>query len=296
MMRRVLNLLSLCFLLLCGGCTTAEMGGCKNAIVNFEYRGDGTSDLFRDHIANVSYYVYNAAGSQVASGRLESADLSFFRGFRLRLEAGTYDVVCWGNLEHYCQVAGGNRKEEAHIINIAHTTGGTPRSYDPLYYGKASLNISDIEGQETAIVTFRSAHITLWAYTKGVTDYDEKGENRPPVFHVGGFNSEYNFECVGSGIPLSFSPEAVYKQEYQVSMARCEVPRFMENTSSQLKVYRQSDYKLLEVVELEQFIADNNIEITGREEVTIPILFDFQGIGVEVRMPSWDEVGITPEW
>lgn len=295
-MRRVLNLLSLYFLFLCGGCTTAEMGGCKNAVVNFEYKGDGTTDLFRDHIANVSYYVYDVTGKQVASGRLESADLSLFRGFQLRLEAGTYNIICWGNLEHYCQVTGENRKEEARIVNIAHTTGGIPQSYDPLYHGKALLTIFDIEGKATATVTFRSAHITLWAYTKGVTDYDENGVNHPPVFHVGGFSSEYDFECEGGGIPLSFSPESVYKPEYQVSMARCEVPRFVENTSSQLKVYRQSDYKLLEVVELGQFIADNNIEITGKEEVTIPILFDFQGIGVEVRMPSWDEVGVSPEW
>ena len=45
-----------------------------------------------------------------------------------------------------------------------------------------------------------------------------------------------------------------------------------------------------------KFIADNSIEISGKEEVTIPILFDFQGLGVEVRIPSWEEIGVKPEW
>lgn len=296
-MKRVLHLLSLFLLYLCGGCTTVEMGGCKNTIVAFEYTGDGTSDQFRNHIANVTYYVYDAAGTKVADGRLDNADLTLFRGFRLRLEKeGSYDVVCWGNLEHYCQVIKEDRKEDARIVNIAHTTGDTPQSGDPLYFGKASLTITDTEGKVTSTVNFHSAHITLWAYTKGATDYDENGVNRPPVFYVGGFDSEYNFEGNSGGIPLSYCPESVYKAESLVSMARCEVPRFGEDVSSLLKVYKRSDNKLLEVVELGQFIADNDIEITEKEEVTIPILFDFQGVSVVVRMPSWDEVGIQPEW
>ena len=295
-MRKLFYLLNLCFLYLCSGCTTTEMGGCKNAIVVFKYMGDGNSDIFSDFIANVTYFVYDADGIQVASGRMEPADLSLNRGFQLRLGEGDYEVVCWGNLEHYCQAVDTEKKDEAHVLNIAHSSGREAKTGDPLYYGKTSFRVADAEGKTTATITFHSAHITIWAYTKGVTDYDEGGVNRPPVFHIGGFDSRYDFECNCGGMPLSFYPEAVYKKEYMVSMARCEVPRFNEHTTSLLKVYKQSDYKLLEVVQLEKFIADNSIEISGKEEVTIPILFDFQGLGVEVRIPSWEEIGVKPEW
>ena len=295
-MIKLFYLLSLSLLCLCGGCTTAEMGGCKNTVVTFKYTGDGTTDLFGDFIANVTYFIYDAAGVQVASGRMEPADLSLYRGFQLRLGEGEYEVVCWGNLEHYCQAVNTERKDEAQVLNIAHSSGKEPQTGDPLYYGKTTFRVDDTEGRATATVTFHSAHITIWAYTKGITDYDEKGVNRPPVFYVGGFESRYDFECNSGGNPLSFCPETVYKEEQMISMARCEVPRFNENTTSLLKVYKQSDYKLLEVVQLEKFIADNGIEISGKEEVTIPVLFDFHGLGVEVRMPSWEEGGVQPEW
>lgn len=280
----------------CYGCTTAEIGGCKNATVTLEYTGDGTLDAFREYIANVAYYVYDANGKQVAAGRLESTDLSSFRGFKLRLEKGSYDIVCWGNLEHYCEASFDEQKESARILNRKQVTDADPQTNDPLYYGKSTLEVTNAEESSSVTVQFHSAHITLWMYTKGIIDADASGKPYSPVFHVGGFDSEYNFDGDCCGTPMSFCPESVYKDEQQVCMARCEVPRFSKNTSSILKVFQGSDHKLLEVVKLKQFIADNKIEIIDEEEVNIPILFDFIGLEVVVRMPSWDEIGVTPEW
>lgn len=287
--------LLLLLLLLCHGCSEAEIGGCKNATVTLEYTGDGTTDVFRQHIANVAYYIYDANGKQVAAGRLESADLSSYRGFKLRLERGTYDVVCWGNLEHYCRAHQDERKETARIIHPEHMADADPRTGDPLYFGKATLNITD-EEQHVASIAFHAVHVTLWMYTKGIVDLDADGKFCPPVFHVGGFDSEYDFNGGSSGIPMSFCPESVHKEEKKICMARCEVPRFSRNTNAVLKVFQGSDHKLLEVVELSRFIADNLIDVEGKEEVEIPIMFDFMGLEVVIRMPSWDEIDVSPEW
>ena len=60
---------------LCLGCTEAEMGGCDNASVTLEYSGDGVNDTFRQHIANVTYYIYDASGGRVATGKLSPPTL-----------------------------------------------------------------------------------------------------------------------------------------------------------------------------------------------------------------------------
>lgn len=281
---------------LCLCCTEAEMGGCDNVSVRFQYSGDGTNDTFRQHIANVTYYVYDASGNRVATGRLESAGLADFRGFQLRLESGTYEVVCWGNLEHYCQANHTERRETARIVNLAHVENADAVNYDPLYYGAATVEVTDVHGKTDAVVQFHSAHITLWMYTKGALTYNEDGTPRPPVFHVGGFFSEFDFQGTGGGIPMSFTPEAVYKEEKKICMARCEVPRFGEDTPSLLKVYNSTDHQLLEIVEMAKFIEDNNIQIKGQEEVEIPIMLDFMGLKVVVRLPTWEEIGAVPEW
>lgn len=296
-MNKVFKLLRVAFLLpLLTGCTQEETGGCPNATVTFEYTGDESTDIFRKHIANVAYYVYDASGNRVASGRLESAELADFRGFKLKLDRGTYEVVCWGNLEHYCRADREDRKETARIINPEHLADADPRTNDPLYYGKASLEIGGGDTPCTATVKFRSAHITLWMYTKGVEDRDPDGQLRTPVFHVGGFDSEYDFDGNSNGMPMSFRPEAVYKEERKIGMARCEVPRFSQGTPAILKVFQGSDHKLLEVVQIGKFVADNHIETEQSEEVEIPILLDFMGLEVVVRMPTWDEVDVAPEW
>lgn len=297
LMNRVFKLLSFLLLLpLCHACTEAELGGCKNAAVTLEYTADGTSDAFREHIANVAYYVYDANGKLVASGRLESADLSAFRGFKLKLEKGSYEVVCWGNLEHHCEARMHQQKETARIVNLAHVADADPQTGDPLYFGKEALEIKDSNTNTTVTIKFHAAHITLWMYTKGVVDVDANGNICSPVFHVGGFDSEYDFSGKSGGIPVSFRPESAYKEEKQVCMARCIVPRFSENTPAVLKVFKGSDHKLLEVVELSRFISDNQIEVEDKEQVTIPILFDFMGLDVVIRMPTWDEIEVSPEW
>lgn len=296
-MNRVFYLLGILLLLpLCHGCTETEIGGCRNASITFQYTADGTTDVFREHIANVSYYVYDASGRLVTSGRLESADLSAFRGFKLKLEKGSYEVVCWGNLEHHCQARMHEQKETAHIVNLAHVSDADPQTGDPLYFGKETLEITDSNVGTTINISFHAAHITLWMYTKGVTDFDANGNPCPPVFHVGGFHSEYDFDGSSGGTPISFRPESTYKEEKQICMARCIVPRFNQETPAVLKVFKGTDHKLLEVVEISRFISDNQIEVEEKEEVVIPILFDFMGLEVVIRMPSWDEIEVSPEW
>lgn len=281
---------------LCLSCTEAEMGGCNNASVTFEYSGDGTNDTFRQHIANVTYYIYDASGVLAATGKLETTELAAFRGFQLRLERGAYEVVCWGNLEHYCQANHAERKETAKIVNLAHVENADAVNYDPLYYGAASFEVADVNEKADVTVRFHSAHITLWMYTKGTVSLKPDGTPLPPAFHVGGFLSEFDFSGKGGGIPMSFTPESVHKEEKQICMARCEVPRFTEDTPSVLKVYNNADHQLLEVVEIAKFIEDNNIQIKGKEEIEIPIMLDFMGLEVVVRLPTWEEVGAVPEW
>lgn len=296
-MNRVFKLSNLLLLLLlCHGCTEAEIGGCKNTAITFEYTGDGTTDVFRKHIANVAYYVYDATGKQVTAGRLESTGLSSFPGVKLKLEKGTYDIVCWGNLEHYCQADLDELKETARIVNREHAADADPKTGDPLYFGQTTLEVTNSNENTTTTVKFHCVHITLWMYTKGIVDVDANGKSWSPVFHVGGFDSEYNFSGISGGIPMSFCPESVYKEEKQICMATCEVPRFSKNTPAVLKVFRGSNHQLLEVIELSRFITDNQIEIEEQEEINIPIMFDFMGLEVIIRMPSWDEIDVSPEW
>lgn len=277
-------------LFLVSSCTKEKVGGCPNVTVRLEYLGDGTTDVLRKYIANVTYYIYDNNGNYVTEGCWpidDGAGESLQR--RLRLEqAGTYTVVCWGNLEHYSRAMNTGRMDEACVCPLRMGGEEGYTSCDPLYFGEAELVVDDVEGDAEVQVRFHGAHITLWMYAKGVEDIGPGGVNLPPQFCVAGCQGECDFQGSECGEPFDFIPESVYDEEERVFMARCHVSRFDENTSGVIEVYRTTGHLLLTTVDLKEFIADNGIRLTGKEEIDIPILLEFGPLGVTVTLPEWD--------
>lgn len=290
-MNKVIHLCLICCAILFVGqsCTREKVGGCPNVTVRLEYRGDGSTDVLQKYIANVTYYIYDESGNYVTEGYWpigDGADETLQRYLRLE-KPGHYTLVCWGNLEHYSRATNTGQMGEACVCPLQ-MGGEGYTSCDPLYFGQAGLEVSEVEGDAEAQIDFHSAHITLWMYAKGVEDIGADGTNLPPQFCVAGCQGECDFQGSSCGQPFDFIPESVYDEDERVFMARCHVARFDENTGGVIEVYRTTGHLLLTTVSLKEFIADNGLKLSGKEEIDIPILLEFGPMGVTVTLPKWD--------
>ena len=275
-------------------CTEKELGGCPNLSIHLEYWADGSTDVLQKHIANATYYIYTEQGKLVQKGTLSSDLLNRPCGFQLKLDPGEYHFVCWGNLEHYCLVNRDEQLEQAYIYTAQQDAESYPQSFDPLYFGEADITITDMDQMTKITPHFHGAHVTMWLYVKGFKETDEQGRQIAPHFYLSNFEAEYDFHGLPRNQQITYYPESVYKEEDDVLMAYCHLPRFDEQTTSMIHLYSGVDHRLVETVDLRKFIDNNNIKLTGKEEVDIPILLEFHDLDCMVTLPDWDEEEAKP--
>lgn len=296
MKSKVIYLYLLCgsLLFLFPSCTEEKLGGCPDLSVHLEYLADGSTNVLQKYIANATYYIYNEQGGLVQKGKLSPDQLNRPCGFQLKLNPGKYHFVCWGNLEHYCRIDHEEQLEQAHVCTAQEHAEGLPYSFDPLYFSEADVTITDVDKVAEITPRFHGAHITIWLYVKGFEETDEQGRIIPPSFFLGDFGSECDFHGETCGKQITYFPESVYDEEEQVIMAYCHLPRFDEQTASQVHLYSGVDHQLIETVDLREFISSNNIRLTGKEEIDIPILLEFNDLDCVVTLPDWDEEEAKP--
>ena len=74
------------------GCIRDSLDDCRRSFtLYFRYLGDGTTDIFRDKVAEVDVYVYNpATGQLLRTLELSQSDLTNLQGVRFDdLQPGT---------------------------------------------------------------------------------------------------------------------------------------------------------------------------------------------------------------
>ncbi|WP_321331001.1 FimB/Mfa2 family fimbrial subunit [uncultured Bacteroides sp.] len=283
---------------LLAGCTEIDLSGNKNITLQFQYTADGTTDVLADYIGSVTLFVYDAeTGKFIQSVKVDNAELLKNKSVNLLLDPGMYDIICWGNVEDntaFSNVSSG--ESEAMLTHLHADSEQKIKTNDPLYYGKVILTVPSTLEETNATVSFQCAHIDVWVYVKGITDLSASGQNIPPIVCISNLYPAYSFSMQTQGEPLSYYPESAYREDKLVSMAHCSVLRFTENTSAKLSLYKGSTGELLDTVSISQFIADNQINISSKEEVAIPLLVEYGSLGITIKIPNWDEVSTAPEW
>ena len=169
---------TLCILItlaLPAGCINEDMSDCPppyNTELTFSYSGVRLEPAMFSRMSDgVTLVVFDRAGGErVLDKTVVKADLNRFQGTELYLPAGDYRIVCWGNAFDDTELLSGSLSE-SRVHAPAYGKGEKIATNDHHYYGECDITVpttANASGKVTGDIPFRSAHIDMRIYIKGV--------------------------------------------------------------------------------------------------------------------------------
>ena len=295
--KKILMLLSV--VVLAAGCIKEDLDDCWNVSLYFQYLADGNKDVLSQYVEKVDLYVYDEEDALVAEESYNQDELINFQATpHFRLMPGRYRVVVVGNA--YDRTAVVNKESgDYDRIYIQHPNWGTDEvveGHDHNYIGDAYFEIgADKLVRDT--VTMESAHVNVEVEIKGAymgTKADNGGYTL--VFENSNaqtsFENEVNPEAQGTCCPPLVYDEATGLLKTQdLALFRMDG----DGCCNHLMKLMNAEGKVVAEKDIDEYIEENKIDIT-KAEVTLRIGIEFTQLGpVEIHIPDWEIVDVTPE-
>ena len=255
---------------LAAGCIKEDLDDCWNVSLYFQYLADGNKDVLSQYVEKVDLYVYDEEDALVAEESYNQDELINFQATpHFRLMPGRYRVVVVGNA--YDRTAVVNKESgDYDRIYIQHPNWGTDEvveGHDHNYIGDAYFEIgADKLVRDT--VTMESAHVNVEVEIKGAY-MGTKADNGGYTLVFENSNAQTSFENL-----------------FRMDGDGC-CNHLMKLMDAEGKVVAEKD--------IDEYIEENKIDIT-KAEVTLRIGIEFTQLGpVEIHIPDWEIVDVTPE-
>lgn len=309
-----INLLLFSALLL-NGCIGEDTDACpplisNNLDIEFLYPDDKGKDIFSQRIDKADLFVFDEEGRYVTNQSIDKTDLSVFAGAHLKLDPGTYRIVCWGNAADNSKFSGiGSRSlfTEAFLGNSGIAKNSITVNGDKLYYAPAQTGGYSIspgftitvpeQGTKTTSVNFTRAHIRVVVYIKGFEDRSPQGVSLTSLVELTDIPSGYDFDMQPSQKSITYRDVSVPAtiNDEEMTMADFNTPLFDENTPMQIIIKKQSDGSSLTTVSLAEFIRDNDIIIGNSTDLVLPIMIEYKQGSFKITLPGWGQTPVGPE-
>lgn len=310
--------------LLLNGCMGEDTDDCPPLIANnlsieFLYPGDDGKNIFNQKITKADLFVFDEGGRYVTNQSIDQPSLSVFPGAHLKLNPGTYRIVCWGNAAYRSEFSGinsGSLFTGAFIGNSTIDVNSVAINGDQLYYApdtraarsphllQSPLSLPQgftvtvpAQGAKTVSINFTRAHIRVVAYIKGFEDRSPQGASLTPLVELTDISPKYDFNLQKSGNPVTYRNVSTLTtvEGEQMAVMDFNTPLFDENTPMQLVIKKQSDGSTLTTVSLKGFIRDNNITIGNSVDLVLPIMIEYIQGSFEITLPGWGQNPVEPE-
>lgn len=277
------------------GCVGEDMSDCppdNNLTLLFQYPN------FPDRISRVNVAIYDEDDMLVETRQVEKSELDILQGIRLNLPTGNYKAVCWGNAFNDTQIEGFIAGDKLDLHEVAHPGYFTPAripTNDALYYGIHTFTI--IKNTETTeTVDFTPAHISLVIQIEGLQSLTEGAPAADlPYIKVNNLVPAYDYKMVTHGDLTTYYPTMTLISGKDLGESQLDVLRFGEKNPITIDVIENnSTNTILHTVNLEDFIAANNIKIEDGKEIIIPILISFFGEVYVTLIEDWEEQPVNP--
>lgn len=285
------------------GCIKENLDDCRRSFtLLFSYTGDGTTDIFRQKVTKVNLYVYNTDTEQmVGSYTVDRSALETLQGIRLdELEPGSYEAVCWGNAYESSEVIGSGTMTDGTIAAPEYNQGTPPDTNDELYYGKKDFVITKAWTDQEATCVFTCAHIDMYVRLEGFNDVllplNTRADGACPVgvqianlpgycdFTGGAFNEQALYV-------LNVVPAADDATAYEASFSTL---RFKNDGKVTLQLTNPATGEPFYTLSVEQFLADNNLSVEDRQEVSVSILLRLNSDGISMTVKPFDSEDVHP--
>ena len=279
---------------LLSSCISEDYSDCYNRyVVDLSYVGDGSKEIFSEKIDKVQMYVLNEADEIVSRTSLTDEEVRLQRVMLPRLEAGDYRIVFLGNpysssvrslSEH-----GGN---EDYVFGAdAYWRGETVSGNDPLYLASVDQTIALFDPERTTTYSkacFAASHYDVSVEIVGVPS--------APKVVLTGVSPYTDFNNVAATDADAEYVLNVAHDGASVATASCNILRHLDHENVFLKVLSQDGNELASIC-FADFLQKNSSRIDcSRHEVLIPFKVEFKSATVEVSLPDWFVVDISPEF
>lgn len=311
-MKLRLIILSLLAAPLVTGCIKDDLSGCEpdnNVTLMFRYPDKAGIDCFQDRHENVVIALFDETSNCTHIRQLDKASLLAFQGAQFSLPAGTYQVVCWGNVStrSLLNLSNGNSLAGSSLCldNLTPKQSSDPIMYAPRPASKTKgMEAGDVfritvpvKGEVEETIDFVSAHTRFNVIVRGLADKGE-GINSPPDIEISELPADYNFEMKVQGGTVAYRKTSEYSTSSQGPEATASfyTGNFTEQDPVTIDIYSTVDGRLLETVYLPPYLAEKNIDFSTMLERSITVLIEFlDQVRVTVSISSWTDQGVHPE-
>lgn len=301
----------LAILLLCGltSCIRENIDDCETPVtLDFLYFGDGIIDIFPDRIRTVDLFVYGENGDLVTTVSCSEDVLASRQGVDLRLMAGDYRIVCWGNAGDKTAIEADT--DSPRLGETSWFEGSECSGIDPLYFGEKTITVPRTLRPVRDTVIYTCSHISIQVTMEGfantgnfnaspAADGYVKAPSTEPIvtFCHEGLSSWIDFMNTPSEEITDYTPELRTHEEKEDSyITLYRVPKFGNDTGSQLSIKRNDTGAELYRRSFADIIESLGIDVTSRDEVAIELnirVWSMDG-EVHIEIVGWNSEIVFP--
>lgn len=290
-MKKVRNIVFILIAFSLSGCIRDNLDHCPprvNTYLTFSYLGD-TNDpsMFRRMIHHITLLVFDSDGQQVLTRLIPKSDLEAFQGTRLFLEPGDYRAICWGNADEYTEISDAGSFTTGRLQHPNLLLGQNIPTNSHLYYGSFDFSVDEGRIAEGDI-PMRGAHINIEVYLRGLAagdnGYSVRAHNLMPQYDLRMDDTQ--------PFATTYYPTMGYNAERALDECRFQVLRFADDNPVVIEILRPTGDPL--IVNLKEYMAGNSLTVNEKNEATVPILFEFSDLGIEIKIPEWLSHNVTP--
>lgn len=271
-----------------------EPGIKGNVELTFSYLGDTHQpEMFGQMIDRVTLTAYAMDGRKVAGKTIEKNDLVKFQGTKLDLAPGDYRIVCWGNCMANTEIVYYETYHGARIHHPNFPRGKDIHTNDHLYHGCYDLTVPANE-KVSGEVQFMGAHINMEVYVRGANSAHHT--HLIPTLKAHRLMPQYNHDMLPTQpFTTTYHPESRYNMGLLTFESKFQVLRFEDDNPVLIDVRETPDSSVHTIV-LKDYMAENDIKVSEKNEATVRILVEFTDLGVAVKVPDWEPGEVTPEY
>ena len=279
---------------LLSSCISEDYSDCYNRyVVDLSYVGDGTKEIFAEKIDRVQMFIFDEVNTVVSKTMLTDEEVRLQRVMLPPLEEGNYRIVFLGNTYSTSVKDLSIRSSLSGLCfgADAYWSGEQVSGNDPLYFAALDQTIAPFDSERQ--ITYNTAHFASSHYDISV---DIIGVPSAPKVVLAGVSPYTDFNnAAATDVEEEYVLEVVHDGE-STAKASCNILRHLDHENVYLKILSQNGDELASV-RFADFLKANSSHIDcSKHEVLIPFKVEFKSANVEVALPDWFVIEVSPEF
>lgn len=272
-----------------------------NLILHFSNVNDDGEDVFDKTIDIIDLFLFDKNDVHIKRIAISEAELRANQSLALKLEPGTYRIVCWANAKENALFT----MDEGDVVSSGYIYKSIPTNniledgnhlYYAPYNNMTSQNFTLTRGKtEEVDVIFRSAHIKMEFTVKGYAEKYNSSSN--PHIELTNLHPKYDFHMQTIETQaVSYIKQTVgATRSEDVTYSKFNTPRFKNENNIEINVRESPNSGIIKSFNLSKLLQNQGINVETANEITLYFEIVFSGTDISVSVDSWESGTLIPD-